>query len=179
MVQAQSRSYDGAINGNLFDEHVAKAPLTNPFAAGGSALSGLRAAAAPLPGPTAGKPAANPFANLDNDAWSKAASPPPQGQVTSVAAPVVSPACNRYVPACTLCSDTSLFSHCCAFVPLQSASPWDAVGSPAAPAPAPAADPWGAMSGTTSGAPMPVMPAQTEEMRKVAAAKSSSNSDLF
>jgi hypothetical protein len=67
-------------------------------------------------------------------------------------------------------------------------TPWDTVEAAPAPAlvaisqeappAAAAATPWDSM-GTTSGAPMPVMPAQTEEMMKAAAAKSVANSDLF
>lgn len=112
LVAAQARGFDGAINGNLFDEQAAKVPLTNPFAAAGAspggvnALSGLRAAAMPLPGPT--QAASNPFANLENDAWSKAAaakSPPPAAvsmpmgasmAASPAAAPAVSSCC---VPA--------------------------------------------------------------------------------
>ena len=81
-------------------------------------------------------------------------------------------------------------------------SPWDAVGA-VAPAPVPVAmlqeappaytaqneaelaaaaatgsSPWDSM-GTTGGAPTPVMPAQASEMKKAAAAKAVSNSDLF
>jgi len=42
-----------------------------------------------------------------------------------------------------------------------------------------AASPWDTVGGTTGGAPTPVMPAQTAEMKKAAAAKATSNSDLF
>lgn len=95
LVAAQARGVDGSINGNLFDTHAAKAPVTNPFAPGGGnpdALAGLRAAARPIPGPTSASQT-NPFAKLENDAWSKAAAKSPLQAATS------SPAVTKTAPA--------------------------------------------------------------------------------
>ena len=97
LVAAQARGVDGSINSTLFDAHAGKAPVTNPFApvAGNNmdALKSLRSAARPIPGPTAGT---NPFAKLENDAWSQAAarSPPkvaavPEAKVAPAPAPAV------------------------------------------------------------------------------------------
>ena len=122
MVQSQARGVDGAINGNLFDEQARKvrasldrlarprqpgaeqgtvrvqAPLANPFAAGAK--------------PAAASPGApNPFASLDNDAWSKAAektSTPPQAAPLAEAPVAPAPA------------------------PAPAVSPWDSMGKAAA-----------------------------------------------
>ena len=75
-----------------------QAPLANPFAAGAK--------------PAAASPAApNPFASLDNDAWSKAAektSTPPQAAPLAEAAVAPAPA------------------------PAPAVSPWDSMGKAAA-----------------------------------------------
>jgi hypothetical protein len=93
LVSANARGFDGAINHTLFDAQAAKAPVTNPFApvAGNAdALRSLRSAAKPIPGPTAGT---NPFAKLENDAWSQAAAKsPPQAAAVPVAKVAPAPA---------------------------------------------------------------------------------------
>lgn len=93
LVSANARDFDGAINQNLFDAQAAKAPVTNPFApvaSNADALRSLRSAARPIPGPTAGT---NPFAKLENDAWSQAlAKSPPKSAAVPVAKVAPSPA---------------------------------------------------------------------------------------
>lgn len=96
VVSANARGFDGAINQTLFDAQAAKAPVTNPFApvAGNTdVLRGLRSAAKPIPGPTAGT---NPFAKLENDAWSQAAAKsPPKAAAVPLAKVAPSPVVSR------------------------------------------------------------------------------------
>ena len=211
LVSAQARGFDGAINSNLFDAQAAKAPVANPFAppAGNTdALKNLRAAAKPIPGPTAGS---NPFAKLENDAWSQAAArSPPKVAAVPVAkvAPAPAPAvrwepsssirlhvcwCRRHARGtsdtlCVLCFLRVVQPQPEAMPAEAPPSPWDSVGAAPAPVPTPVvapqqapsaqASPWDSV-GTRGGAPTPVMPAQADEMKKAAAAKATANSDLF